>query len=362
MRITGLKTTLISLPRRSTLRTSYGSIDVANSVLIELVTDEGLVGVGQVSVDAPFYGESAEGMLANIRAHLAPALIGEDPLQITRLNAKMRAVLPSHWFSHSGVEMALWDLKGKALGVPIYQLLGGKVRDGVDLMGFVYHDAPERMASYAEDELDQFGYTVLKMKVGLDPRDDVARYRAVAEAVGDRAVIQADGNTGYTIAEAIPTLCEMERIGALGAVEQPVKRLDEMAELARRLRAPVMADESIYPPMDAIEVVKRQAASVALMKIGKHGGLQSVHEIGAVFGAAGLTLSIAIYFDLIAAAAAHLAAAIPCVGWPSPFTYLADTIVATRFGPEGLKLRAPDGPGLGVEVDWDKVRHYSIEP
>ena len=288
-------------------------------------------------------------------------LIGQDPLNIRALNQRMNAALPHHWGSLSGVDMALWDLKGKALGTPIYQLLGGKVREGLDLMGFVHHAPPAEMAAEARAKLDEHGYPVLKMKVGLDPREDVIRYRAVAEAVGDRAVIQVDGNTGYTIAQAIPALTKMEQIGALGAIEQPVARLDDLAEIARRLTTPVMADEAIYPPDDAIEVVRRRAASIALMKQNKHGGISNVYQIGMIFEAAGLALSIAIYYDLIAVAAAHLAAALPCVTWPSPATAMTDTIVATPFKPEGLLLRVHDGPGLGVELDWDKARKFAVD-
>ncbi len=359
MKITDLKVTVIDIPRASVLTTSYGSIDYATTLLIEIETDEGITGIGQVSVDAPFYGETAEGMLVNIRTHIAPALIGENPFNIRHLNERMDAALPHHWCSHSGVDMALWDLKGKALGVPIYQLMGGKVREGLDLMGFVGYDTPETMARKAVETLDEHGYPVLKMKIGLNPHDDILRYRAVAEAIGDRAVIQVDGNTGYTIAEAIPALATMESIGALGTIEQPVARMSDMAEIARRLNTPVMADEAIYPPEDAIEVVRQQAASIALMKMNKHGGLTNVHQIGMIFGAAGLSLSIAIYYDLIGVAASHLAAALPCVTWPSPATAMTDTIVATPFAPEGLLLRAPDGPGLGVELDWDKIRAFA---
>jgi muconate cycloisomerase len=361
MKITALRARAVKIPRESTLTTSYGSEDSATTILIELDTDEGLRGIGQASVDAPFYGETTEGILTNVRNHLAPALVGENPMDITRLNAKMRSVLPAHWFSHSGVDMALWDLKGKALGAPIYDLLGGKVREGLDLMGFVTFGTPAEMAENARNELDTYGYSVLKMKIGLDPKDDPKRYRAVAEAVGDRAVIQADGNTGYTIAQAIPTLAEMEAIGGLGAVEQPVASIADMAELARRLNTPVMADEAIYPPEDAIEVVRRKAASIALLKIGKHGGIHNVARIGAIFEAAGLTLSIAIYYDLIGIAAAHLAAALPCVEWPSPDTDLSDSILAEPYRAEGLQIRAPAKPGLGVELDWDKVEHYTVD-
>ncbi len=359
MHITRLQARLLNIPRTDTLTTAYGSWDRAPTILIQLHTDEGLMGVGQASVDAPFYGETAVGMLANIRHHLAPVVEGADPMQITALNRAMHAALPHHYFSYSGVEMALWDLKGKALGVPIYQLLGGKVRDGITLMGFVHHGSPTEMAAHARAQLDEHGYKVLKMKIGLDPIEDVKRYAAVADAVRDRAVIQVDGNIGYTITQAIPTLKAMEDIGALGAIEQPVARIEDMADIARRLHTPVMADEAIYGPEDAMEVIRRGAATLALMKISKHGGLQSVQQIGHLFEAAGLGLSIAIYYDLIAVAACHLAAALPCARWPSPATDLADTFIATPRDPVQGVLPTPDGPGLGVELDWDKVEHFT---
>src|SRR5205085_239465 len=123
--------------------------------------------------DMPFYGETAEGMMANIKAHLIPAVMGEDPTNIEKVVAKMHKALPHHYSSYAAIEFALWDLKGKALGVPVYQLLGGKVRDGVAIMGFVHHDLPARMAEHAEEALADRPYPVLKMKIGLDPQEDV---------------------------------------------------------------------------------------------------------------------------------------------------------------------------------------------
>ncbi len=360
MRIVGVRTTVVSLPRAETLTTSYSSGDTATTVLVELETDEGLTGIGQTAVALRSYGETAEGIAANIHTHLAPAVVGESPFDLERLNRKLQAALPDHWSSHAGIDLALWDLKGKALNVPVYQLLGGKVRPGLALMGFVHHDTPERMAEEAEQVLEEQAFPVLKMKIGFDIQQDVERYRAVAEAVAGRAVIQADGNTGYSLHQALPALSKMEAIGGLGTAEQPVKRLAEMSELARRLNTPIMADEAIYAPADAIEVVRRKAATVALMKISKHGGLLNVVKIAAIFEAAGLTLSIAIYFDLLAAVAAHAAAAFPCVRWPSPFTYLQDTLLTESFEPEGLELRVPEGPGFGVALDPAKVEAYSV--
>ena len=216
------------------------------------------------------------------------------------------------------------------------------------------------MATEAAATLAKTPFPVLKMKVGLNPEDDVKRYAAVANAVQGQAVIQVDGNAGYTIDQALPALAQMEACGSLGIVEQPVARWADMANLARLLFTPLMADEAIYPPADAVEVVRQKVASVALMKITKHGGILNVWKIASIFEAAGLDLSIAIYYDIIAVAAAHLAAAIPCARWPSPFTHLNDTILTEPFEPEGLLLRVPERPGLGVELDMDKVARYRI--
>ena len=351
----------VLIPRTTRLTTSYGARDDAPTVVTEVRTDDGLVGIGQTAVDAPFYGEHAEAILANVTHHLAPAVIGESPMNIEHLVRKMRQTVPHAWSSHAAIELALWDLKGKALGVPVYQLLGGKVRDGVDLMGFVRRSSPEKMAKDADAALKETPFQVLKMKIGIDPKEDVAQYRAVADAVRGRAVIQVDGNAGYTIAQAIPALQQMYDAGSLGIIEQPVARLADLAEIARRIPVPVMADESIYPHEDAIEVVQQRAASVALMKITKHGGILTAQKIASVFDAAGLTVSVAIYFDIIAAAAAHIAAATPCCKWPSPPTPLQDTILKTPMSWSDLKMPVPEGPGLGVELDPDKMKKYAVD-
>lgn len=360
MTIRDVRARVLRIPRLSTLTTSYGSDSDAVTVLVEVECDDGLVGYGQVGIDHPSYGETAVGVVANVVRHLGPAIVGHDPRDVTRLEQRLHKALPHHEFSVSAVEMALWDAAGKALGAPVWRLLGGRVREGVDLMGFVDHDTPERMAEGARRTLDATPFGVLKMKIGIDPAADLARVRAVADAIRGRAVLQVDGNTGYDVAQAIPTLTAMEATGVLGAIEQPVARLADMAELARRLATPIMADESIYAPSDAIDVVRQRAASIALMKIAKHGGIGPVRRIGAIFEAAGLQLSVALYYDLIAAAACHLAVALPAVRWPSPETDMSDTILARPLRSDGLLLRAPDGPGLGVELDWDKVERYTV--
>jgi L-alanine-DL-glutamate epimerase-like enolase superfamily enzyme len=361
MKITRVKPSIINIPRADTLTTSYGSRSDALTVLVEVETDEGLVGIGQTAVDAPFYGEPAEGICTSINYFLGPAIVGQSPLDIEHLNRLMVEALPDHLSARAGVDLALWDLKGKALGVPVYQLLGGRYREGIDLMGFVRHASPEAMYESAKATLAETPYPVLKMKVGMDVPGDIARVAAVSEAVKGKAVLQVDGNTGWSLAQAISALSAMDKFGTLGAIEQPVARIDDMAHLAKRFGAPVMADESIYGPEDAIEVVKREAAQIALMKITKHGGILNVLKIAHIADAAGIDLSVAIYHDIIAAAAAHLAVALPAVRWPSPPTGLSDTILTRSIEPTGLLMHVPEGPGWGVELDYEKVKRYTVE-
>ena len=362
MKIIDLQNYVIDIPRSDTLKTSYGSNESATTVLTVIKTDTGLEGYGQGSVDAPFYGETAESMFINIEKHIKPHILGLDPLEHTNILNIINKNLPfhSHTFTISGVDMALWDLKGKILNTPLYNLLGGKINKGIELMGFVHHGSPEEMSQYSSNMCKEKNYKVLKMKIGMDPDEDLERYKSVIESIGEKTVIQVDGNTGYCIDQAVPTLKKMENLGKLGAVEQPVHRKCDMSVLASKLNTPIMADEAIYGPEDAIEIVKEKAASLALMKISKHGGITSVMNIGAIFDAAGLGLSIAIYYDLIAMAAIHLACSMKAVRWPSPATDLDDTILKDTIIEKDNMLLPTEKPGLGVDLDFDKVNKYKI--
>ena len=363
MEIINVDNYVIDIPRSSTLKTSYGSNETATTVLTVLKTDSGLEGYGQASVDAPFYGETAESMYVNIERHIKPHLIGLNPLDHTKILNIINTNLPfhNHTFTISGIDMALWDLKGKIFNTPLFNLLGGKINDGIELMGFVHHGSPEEMANYAKNICKEKKYKVLKMKIGMDPEEDLKRYKSVIDSIDDNIVIQVDGNTGYCIDQAVPTIKRMEDLGKLGAVEQPVHRKCDMSTLASKLNTPIMADEAIYGPEDAIEIVREKAASLALMKISKHGGITSVVNIGSIFDAAGLGLSIAIYYDLIAIAAIHLACSLKAVRWPSPATDLDDTILKDNIIEKDNMLLPTEKPGLGVDLDFEKVNKYMIK-
>jgi L-Ala-D/L-Glu epimerase / N-acetyl-D-glutamate racemase len=358
MRITRVSSTITAIPRTATLATAYGTRDDATTVIVEIETDEGISGIGQTAVDPPHFG--AAGMKANIDTYLTPAIIGKSPLDIEALHVAMERALPGYLSTRGAVDIALWDVKGKALGVPVYQLLGGKLREGITLMAMVPHGTPEAIHESTQ-RLLATPYPALKVKIGMGMADDLARYAAVREAAGNRAVIQVDGNGGYSLAQAISALGAMQRLGGLGMIEQPVTRLDDLADLARRFTVPIMADESLDSPDAMLDLVTRGAAQAGFLKIHKVGGLTNAVKIAHIAEIAGIELSVAVYYDVLAAVAAHVAAALPAITWPSFVNPLADTLLTEPLVPKGLLFPVPNGPGLGVTLDRDKLRTYEVE-
>lgn len=360
MKIADVRSTIASLERRRPLNTSYGESPCTTTVVVQVYTDEGITGIGQTVAPAPFYGDTAEAIKANIDKYLRPAVLGENPFDIERLFDLMYRSLRGGRYPITAVEYALWDIKGKALGVPVYQLLGGRCRAGSPLHAFMGRTSVEETVERIEELVEQ-GWTWFKSKIGFGLKEDLAWYQAVREAVGDKVKFQLDGNTGYTLGEAIQVLTQMERMGGLALLEQPVRYLDEMAVLATRLETPLQADEALTDPRSVYEIAEKRAAHVLHFKMHKYGGLLQAKRMAAIGEAAGLELSSGGYFDILAAAGAHFAASTPNVKWPSGFSDMLDTLLTEPFEPRGQVLEPPEGPGLGVELDEDKLAAYGAQ-
>ncbi len=358
MKIRQINSTIVKISRSRDLATAYGVSSSTNTVVVQVFTDDGLIGLGQTVAPAPWGGDAAEVVKHQIDAHLGPALLGEDPFNIERMHQVMFASLRTAVNARTAIDFALWDIKGKALGIPVYQLLGGAVRPGALCHGFVEREEPGAMAERI-GELREEGWTWFKTKIGFTVAEDIAWYDQLRALVGDSVVFQLDGNTGYTLGEAVQACAALERLGGVALFEQPVKHLEDMARLADRLETPLQADESTSDPRSVYEIAKARAAHVLHFKIHRYGGLLPSARMAAVAEAAGLEISIAPYFDVIAAAAAHLAAATPIAKWPAGFSDMTDSILAERYKPDGRILRPPEGPGLGVELDEDKLAYYA---
>jgi muconate cycloisomerase len=337
-------------------------------LLVKVHTDDGPVGLGEVSCTPRWSGEDHVTAAHIIATILAPLLAGEDPTHVERLARVLRGTVAGHPFTKAAVEMALWDILGKVAGLPLYRLLGGPVRDVVPTKFSVTGQPPPAAAQVAAWAAGQ-GFRMMKVKVGVDPDEDVARVRAVREAVGPDVRLGVDANGGWAPRTAIRTI---RRLGEFGIVfvEQPVPPRDPswLAEVRRGVEVPIVADESVYTPEDAMALVRAGAADVLSVYVGKAGGIGPARRIAALAEAAGLTCTVGSNLEMGVASAAmiHLAMATPGIGAEEipcdilgPFFY-EDDILADPLLITAGEARPPEGPGLGVELDEEKIAYYRV--
>jgi len=347
---------------------SLGAHTVSPFLLVKIHTDEGIVGLGEVSCTPIWSGEDQVTAAHFICDYLAPALQGEDPAQIERLTARMRYRLAANPFTKAGVEMALWDILGKAAGLPLYRLWGGPVRDFVPTKFSVSGLEPGKAAELAAWAVAK-GFRTMKVKVGIDPEGDIARVRAVRQAIGPDIRLGVDANGGWSPRVAVQTIRRMYEFGIYFA-EQPVPPVDPawMADVRNHVNVPIMADESVNTVQDAMSLARAGAADVLSLYVGKGGGVSVARKIAAVAEAAGLVCTVGSNLEMGVASAAmiHLAMAAPSIAaeeFPcdilGPFFY-EDDILAEPLPIQAGKASPFERPGLGVELDEQKVERYRV--
>lgn len=369
MKITAIERIPVRVPIRPEfqIRGALGLHTESPFLLLKVRTDEGITGLGEVSATPVWSGEdsaTAEHVIANF---LEPALLGEDPRDIERLTVKMRRAVANHPFTKSGLEIALWDILGKSVNLPVHRLLGGAVRDAVPIKMSVSGAEPARAAQLAEWAVSK-GLTALKVKVGIEPEGDVERVKAVRAAVGPGFRVGADANGGWSPRTAIHTIRRLKDECGIYFAEQPVAPLDLqwLVDVRRNVPVPVMADESCYTLQDAMAIARTGAADILSVYVGKGGGIGPARKMAAVAEGAGLTCTVGSNLELgvACAAMAHLATATIGIGaeeFPcdilGTLAYEHDLLAETLDFRDG-RIRAPLKPGLGVELDEAAVAHY----
>jgi L-alanine-DL-glutamate epimerase-like enolase superfamily enzyme len=339
-------------------------------LLVFIHTDEGLTGIGEATVDIGFFGQTLEEVQAAIEDYLGPQIIGMDPFDREHLNWVID--FRENSVAKAGIDIALHDLLGKAAGLPISVLLGGRHDQRVPVAIEIAGGSPDDMAKQCVSFVQQ-GVRAFKPKIGGYPDKDAERLRAIREAVGSKVSIRADANQGYTVKEAI-RLCQLADKFDVGLelLEQPVAAWDlqGMAEVRRSVNTLIEADESCFSIHDALQLIKHEAADVLNVKIAKAGGLYNAKKIAALAEAAGLKCVLGTSFGLgiEIAAKTHLFASTQLV---------VDAVEFTEIGLHGNLLKAPwdktlslplvdgclpvpDGPGLGVELDEEEVARWSL--
>jgi L-alanine-DL-glutamate epimerase-like enolase superfamily enzyme len=371
MKITKIECIPVRVPIRPevAIRAKGGSHTVSPFLLVRVHTDEAIVGLGEVSCTPRWSGEDQVTAAHFIRTIFEPALTGHDPRDIDSLAARMRGALAGNPFTKAAIEMALWDILGKAAGLPVYRLLGGAVREFVPTKWSISGAEPERAASIARWALEQ-GFATLKVKVGIDPVQDVARVRAVREAIGPDVRLGIDANGAWTPATAVRMIHRLCEFGIYFA-EQPVPPGDVewLADVRRQVPVPILADESVYAPQDALSLVRARAADAVSVYVGKAAGIGQARKIAAIAESAlwGCTIGSNLELGVGTAAMIHLAMATPGI---TPDEFPCDIIGPLYYTGEILTepLRLSNGralpierPGLGVDLDEDKVRLYRVE-
>ena len=346
---------------RYPLKWSGGTRQSASGLLVRVETDEGLVGIGE----AP--GPTLPTIQTIIEAELTQFLVGQDPLRTEWLVHRLEE-FSRNWsrianYAIAGIEIALLDLKGKALGVPVVDLLGGVCKTEVPVIGYLFIDDPESSADRAEAFVAD-GCTELKVKVGRDFAADHDMLAAIRERVGYDAKLRIDANMNWSVPAAIKWIRGLERF-ELQYVEQPVPDFDlaGMAEVRRSVGVAIAADEGCTDVRSALELIKAEACDVLVVYPSEAGGLLRARQIAALADAAGKWCTIGSWAELGVATAANVHVAASSANFPfaidTHYPIQAEDVLAERLDLSGGTIATPRGPGLGVELDDDAVERLA---
>ncbi len=331
------------------------SVSVFDSTVIGVETDTGLVGYGEVCPLGPFYLPAyAEGVRSGLR-ELAPHLLGFDPRELAKLNHRMDAALKGHAYVKSGIDVACWDILGKATGLPVCVLMGGRFGDAVRLYRAISQESPEQMARKVVGYRAE-GYTRFQLKVGGDPDTDIERIRAVRAMLlpGDRLV--ADANTGWTQHEAMRVVRAVSDVDVY--IEQPCLTYEECLAVRRHTNHPFVLDENV----DGLDMLLRAKADLAMdvvnLKISKLGGLTKTKQVRDLCVSMGIAMTLEDSWggDITTAAIAHLAHSTPEEFRFTSTDFNSYVTVSTASGaPQRQQgfMEASTLPGLGIEPKFN---------
>lgn len=326
------------------------SVDVFDSTVVVLETDAGLTGYGEVCPLGPVYLPSyAAGARAGME-ELAPHIIGLDPRQTSVVYQAMDRALKGHPYAKSAIDMACWDLLGKASDQPICNLLGGRFGEDHVLYRAISQEAPEKMAAKVAGYRAE-GYRRFQLKVGGDPEVDIERIHAVADLMQRGDVLVADANTGWLMKDAMRVVRGVRDLDVF--IEQPCETYEECLSIRRKTDHPFVLDESIYNIPELIRAVNDQAMDVINIKISKLGGLTRAREIRDVCVAMGIAMTIEDTWggDIITAAISHLAHSTPTELLFTSTDFNSYVTVSTAEGaPQRVngRMAASTEPGLGL--------------
>jgi len=381
--IRSVETLVVALPTRREHKWTGFTESIGRYALVRMTDSAGHVGWGEAPAlkdwggeYGRYFGESTATVQLVVQHYLAPAVIGVPVGNIGLLHLRMDDAIKGYPYAKAAMDCAAYDLAGRASGLPTHTLLGGAVRHSIPIahsIGLMAIEAGEQEAAKAVSE----GIKTIKIKVGIDPARDVEIVRRIRAAVGSEVSLCVDANEGYrTPGDAIKTIRRMEAFDLI-YVEQPVHGIARMAEVARAIDTPVMADESAWNGHDVVEIIEHRAAQLVSIYTTKPGGLYRAMEVAAVARAAGLICNVngSAETGIGNLANLQLAAAAPAVtlscvlpvstpaeaqtGQIAGIFYQDDLIERPMRLIDGA-IELPHDVGMGIPVDETKVQQYRI--
>jgi len=361
MKITDVSSVRVRIPLKYPVKWSGGTRYSAPALIVRVKTDEGITGIGEC------VGPTIPTVEAIVENELRQFLIGRDPLK-TELLVRRMEEFARNWtqigaYAISGLEMALLDIKGKALNTPIYNLLGGACKQHVDYAGYLFIDTPEENAKKAT-AYKKAGYKEIKLKVGRDLNQDIETMEAIRGAVGSDIKIRIDANMNWNVPTAIKWIRALSKFN-LQYVEQPVPEfdLDAMNAVRRAVDVPIAADEGCSTVERALAHIKKEACDVFVIYVSEAGGLMRARQIAAMADACGMWCTMGTWAETgVATAAAMHVIASSC-----NFVFSNDTHYMLQDG-DILKnpleiidgrIALPTRVGIGVEIDESKIEEFS---
>ncbi|MDO5559807.1 MAG: dipeptide epimerase [Oscillospiraceae bacterium] len=354
MKITEVRIGTISVPLRVPFKTALRTVSSVEDVIVEIHTDTGEVGYGEAPPTGVITGDTTGSIIGAIKDHISRNIIGRDVDDFEDVIQLVQKSIVKNTSAKAAVDMALWDLYGKLYLIPVYKLLGGARKQIITDITISVNE-PDEMARDAMDAIRR-GFDCLKVKVGDDPSNDVARLKAVRDAVGTDVCIRIDANQAWTPKEAVRILNQMqEKDLMIEFVEQPVKAhdLDGMKYVTQRSYVPVLADESVFSPEDALKIMQMRAADLVNIKLMKCGGLYNALKIVSAAEIYGVECMIGCMLEakISVNAAVELACAkkiITKVDLDGPVLCSEDPIIGGALFEEKV-ITVSDEPGLGIK-------------
>ena len=371
MKITRVEPSPLRVPFTSPVRLSHGgALETVDVLIVRIHTDEGVIGIGETQAwRRQGSAETLVNLVRTIEDHFEPILLGRSPFDIAGTLHALNETLYNTLYAQAAVGDALYDVVGRALGVPMHALLGGECRDRVRVGALLtIKGTVDELLESAQGFYER-GFRHFGLKIGVSPASDLKNVIALRKQFGDDVVLRVDANAALSYDAALGLLKKLEPYD-IDVAEQPVAIWDlaGLAALSRATAIPIMADESVSTEHSLLDVIRQRAATVVQTKIAKNGGIYRVLRLWHLAAAAGMRIYPGNHPSTSVATAA---VAQICAAWPLPLMEgvfavgvsgaLAADIVTNPIVPENGEIAVPRGPGLGVELDMDRIASLRID-